>query len=101
MKAVLFLLVSLVSLVVAAPQIDIPDDNDACDVCKQTVKTIKDGLKSGILQQVLEIYLTKQCESLGIFAEVCKSAISKGIKFLSDQVQKMEPEETCRKIHLC
>ncbi|KAA3672489.1 uncharacterized protein DEA37_0011370 [Paragonimus westermani] len=50
MKAVLFLLVSLVSLVVAVPEIDMP----------------------------------------------CKSAVRKGIKFLSDQVQKMDPEETCK-----
>ncbi|KAA3672029.1 uncharacterized protein DEA37_0005162, partial [Paragonimus westermani] len=47
MKAVLFLLVSLVSLVVAAPKIDIPEDNDACDVCKKTVETLKDALKTG------------------------------------------------------
>ncbi|KAA3677128.1 uncharacterized protein DEA37_0002468 [Paragonimus westermani] len=71
-------------------------DDYACDVCKKTVETVKDGLKTGILQQVLEIYLTKECESLGVFAEVCKSAVRKGIKFLSDQVQKMDPEETCK-----
>ncbi|KAF8562954.1 hypothetical protein P879_12045 [Paragonimus westermani] len=72
-----------------------------CDVCKQTVKTLQDGLKTGILQQLLETFLTKQCDSLGPFAKVCKKAISKGITFLSDQIQKREPEETCKKIHLC
>ncbi|KAF7255056.1 hypothetical protein EG68_08297 [Paragonimus skrjabini miyazakii] len=80
MKAVLFVLVSLVSLVVAAPKIQIPEDQDACDACKQTVKTVKDALESGILQQLLETYLKKECESLGKFAKACKSAVTKGIK---------------------
>ncbi|KAA3669794.1 uncharacterized protein DEA37_0006236, partial [Paragonimus westermani] len=68
----------------------------ACYVCKKTVETLKDALKTGILQEVLEIHLTMECERLGVFAEVCKSAVRSGIKFLSDQVQKMDPEETCK-----
>ncbi|KAA3670126.1 uncharacterized protein DEA37_0012594 [Paragonimus westermani] len=60
------------------------------------MKSVKDGLQTGILQQVLEMYLTKQCENLGVVAKACKSAVRKGIKFLSDQVQKMKPEETCK-----
>ncbi|KAF7255057.1 hypothetical protein EG68_08298 [Paragonimus skrjabini miyazakii] len=80
MKAVLFVLVSLVSLVVAAPKIQIPEDQDACDVCKQTVKTVKSALETGILQQIIDLYLTKQCESLGMFAEVCKSACRRWIQ---------------------
>ncbi|KAF5396888.1 hypothetical protein PHET_10222, partial [Paragonimus heterotremus] len=42
------------------------------------------------------LYLTKECDNLGMFAKVCKSAVTKGIEFLSEQVQKMDPEDTCK-----
>ncbi|KAF8565369.1 hypothetical protein P879_07775 [Paragonimus westermani] len=62
---------------------------------------MKEGLKTGILQEILQVYLTNACDELGVFSELCKSAVNKSIEYLTEQIEKISPEETCKLIHLC
>ncbi|KAF8567953.1 hypothetical protein P879_02478 [Paragonimus westermani] len=103
MKAVLCLLSAVFSVTFAAPWPGKPvtKANDVCFLCKEIVEMMEDAVETGIPQQVLEKYLSTQCDKLHWFVTLCKMVAIGSVEYLADQVEKLTPEKTCKNTHLC
>ncbi|KAF7255839.1 hypothetical protein EG68_07072 [Paragonimus skrjabini miyazakii] len=76
-------------------------NTDFCPVCEKIMEKLKTWLESGILQDLIDEYITPVCNKLGQYEPECKQIIDEVEKIIKEKIDKFEPKHTCELMKLC